>query len=130
MLSSPPRLRTTTNYFDVEAALDRCCGDVDFLAEMVDLLASSVLTQMTAIEVACAARCPRELGEAAHALKGSISTMTSSVPYELARDLESLGKSGTCEGADIVVSTLRASLHQLLKETQQWSAHRESAPVP
>lgn len=124
-----PHFCKTTAYFDYEAALDRCCGDEDFLAEMVDLLATSVATQLTAIELAIAARDPQSLDESAHALKGTVSFMTSSRPFDLARDLELLGKSGTCNHAEFIAAELRLSLDELLSETQQWAAGRGSTIV-
>jgi len=121
-----PHFCKTTSYFDCEAALDRCCGDEDFLAEMVDLLATSVATQLAAVDLAIAASGPQALGEAAHALKGAVASMTTARPYKLAYDLELLGKTGTCDHAETIVAELRLSLDQLLKETQQWSASRGS----
>lgn len=119
-----PALQPTTTHFDYPGALDRCCGDEEFLAEMVDLLASSVATQLAAINAAAAMRSPDELRHAAHALKGAVASMTSARPYELVRELEWLGKSGTCHHADALIAELRVSLDQLLNEMRWWSDHR------
>ncbi len=113
-------------FFDYASALDRCCGDEDFLAEMVDLLVTSTATQFAAVEGAVTARNAVEIAAAAHALKGTVGSMTSSRPYLLAQKLEWLGKSGTCDRADGLVSELRSSIAQLLQECQSWATHRTS----
>jgi len=115
---------TTETYFDLAAALDRCCDDADFLAEMVDMLEGTVATQTVAIREAIQHTDPRALGESAHALKGAISSMTTATPYALARDLEQLGKNGECTGAEPLLAALQISLEQLLRETRHWAASR------
>lgn len=122
MIATTRTSHTTRTYFDAEAALDRCCGDVDFLAEMVDLLQTTVVSQLQEIDQAIASQCPVELGAAAHAMKGTVASMTSSRPYELALRLERLGKSSSCEHADLIAEELRISVDQLLREAEQWIA--------
>lgn len=128
MQTIAPYADTTCLYFDLPAALNRCCGDEDFLNEMAEMLAITVETQLAVIEDAFRSRCAQELGSAAHALKGAVASMTTGRPYELLRDLEMCGKSGTCDGGGKIIAELHQCLDQLLAEIKQWSAHRNSSP--
>lgn len=116
------------SYFDLDAALERCCDDADFLTEMIDLLGSSVATQREAIALAIRCEDPKALSESSHALKGAIASMTTSVPFQLARELEILGKDGGCTGADALFAALQISLDRLLHETHDWVAQRKRTP--
>ncbi len=115
----------TTTCFDLKAALDRCCGDDDFLAEMIDLMQSSVVMQLAAMDAAIATGSASDLSEAAHAMKGVVSSMSTSRPYELAFDIELLSKSGHCDQAIAMLIPLRESLEQLVAETRHWQAQRQ-----
>lgn len=114
----------TPTYFDLDAALDRCCGDENFLAEMGELLVHSVKTQLTVVDAAVASQSAAQLRAASHALKGAVASMTTARPYELTYRLEMLGASGTCDHAESLVAELRQSLDQLLSEIREWSEQR------
>lgn len=111
-------------YFDLSAALDRCCDDPDFLAEMIDLLGGTLQTQLTALDAAIHDRDSESLAESAHALKGAVASMTMAAPYELSRELEWLGKSGETTGAEVLSAALHVATDQLLNETQAWAQRR------
>lgn len=120
-----PSLNGSINsYFDLEAALERCCDDAEFLAEMIDLLGSSVTPQCEAIAEAIRQRDPKALAESAHSLKGTVASMTTAAPYQLAWELEILGKDGDLIGVDALLAALRVSVDQLLQETRAWVTRR------
>lgn len=110
-------------YFDLVAALDRCCGDTDFLAEMVDLLQSTVATQRCALRAAIHTHDPQAIARSAHSLKGAVASMTTAAPYAIAREIELLGMQGETAGVDVLLTALEVSLDQLLRETREWSAN-------
>jgi HPt (histidine-containing phosphotransfer) domain-containing protein len=110
----------TATYFDLEAALDRCCDDPDFLVEMIEMLEDTVPAQLAAIETAIRANDADSLSRSAHALKGAVASMTTATPYALAYEIEFTGKAHTCEGTDVLFASLQISLEQLLRETRAW----------
>ncbi|HET6426126.1 MAG TPA: Hpt domain-containing protein [Planctomycetaceae bacterium] len=124
---TPGNMTVAATYFDFDAALDRCCGDTDFLAEMVDLLQTTVATRRIALRAAVDRGDPEAIAEVAHALKGAVGSMTTGVPYTVTRELELLGMSGESAGADTLLNTLEISLDQLLHETRSWSTRRDAA---
>lgn len=124
---SPVSVFATNAYFDLDAALQRCCDDAEFLAEMIDLLSTSVVTQGHTIVEAIRRRDPHAIAVSAHALKGTVASMTTSVPYQLAWELEQLGKSGDCTGAEPLFAALQISLDRLLCETGDWVAQHRLA---
>lgn len=110
-------------HFDLIAALGRCCGDTEFLCEMIDLLVQSLPEQWTAVEQAIATASAAELAESAHALKGGLSSMTMGAPYQLSRDLEILGKSGSTTGAAPLATALQTVMQELTTELHHWRTH-------
>jgi hypothetical protein len=54
--------------------------------------------------------------------------MTTAVPFQLARELERLGKSGGCTGAEALFAALRIGLERLLQETRDWVTQRSVTP--
>lgn len=115
-------LMTATEYqhFDLTAGLDRCCGDAEFLCEMIDLFVQSLPEQWNAVEQAITTADATELDEAAHALKGVLSTLTMGAPYQLARELEFLGKSGSTTGAADLATRLQCVVQELTNELHNW----------
>lgn len=111
---------TDFQHFDLVAGLERCCGDTEFLGDMIDLLAQSLPEQWSALEQAIATENAGELDESAHALKGVLSTLTNGAPYQLARELEDLGKSGSTTGAASLATALQAVIQELTTEVQGW----------
>lgn len=76
-----------------EQVLDMAVGDVEFLAEMIELFFCYVPQQMKDIKQAVEANDPQKLTEAAHACKGTVGNYTKLEPYLLLQSLENDGKS-------------------------------------
>lgn len=102
-----------TEIFDAEAAMNRACDDLDLLQELSDLFAEhreKMLAQLTtAVETGDA----KGIGEAAHALKGSIGTFSTKLPFLLARELEFCGKEGRLEQTPELLGALKSALIEL-----------------
>lgn len=111
---------TNFQHFDLTAALDRCCGDAEFLCELIDLFGQSFPEQWSAVGLAITAADAVELDEAAHGLKGVLSTLTQGAPYQLARELEFLGQSGSTTGAAPLAASLQTVVQELINEMYAW----------
>ncbi|GEM_PF-2714614 len=75
-----------------EQVLDMAVGDVEFLAEMIELFFSYVPQQMNDIKRAIEEKDSEALSETAHACKGTIGNYTKLEPYLLLQSLENDGK--------------------------------------
>ncbi len=107
-------------HFDLVAGLERCCDDREFLGEMIDLLLESLPELWQTLDRAIFSADAVELDESAHALKGALSSMTMGAPYQLARDLEYLGKSGSTTGAELLAGALHVVMKELTDELNRW----------
>ncbi|MFH1301624.1 MAG: Hpt domain-containing protein [Planctomycetota bacterium] len=98
-----------------EEVLDMAMGDVEFLAEMIELFLSYVPRQMNDIKQAIEENDSQKLSDAAHACKGTISNYTKLEPFHLLQSLENDGKSEQ-------IQETRIKFHLLEKEISLLSA--------
>lgn len=101
-----------------EQVLDMTVGDVEFLAEMIDLFFSYVPQQMHDIKQAVEENDPQKLTEAAHACKGTVGNYTKLEPYLLLQSLENDGKSKQLDESRIKYDSLEKEIAQLIAELE------------
>ncbi|QDV52809.1 Hpt domain-containing protein [Gimesia fumaroli] len=99
-----------------EQVLDMAVGDVEFLAEMIELFFSYVPQQMNDIKQAVENNDSQELAEAAHACKGTVGNYTKLEPYLLLQALENDGKSEQLDESQIKYNSLEKEISQLIAE--------------
>jgi two-component system sensor histidine kinase/response regulator len=99
--------------FDEQAALACTGGDRRLLKQVVAIFRSKAPASLRRIERALGARDAEALRMAAHALKGAIATVGSSVGRQSAAHLEQLAREGNLDEARSAYATLRASVTQL-----------------
>ena len=99
-----------------EQVLDMAVGDVEFLAEMIELFFSYIPQQMNDIQQAVEKNDSQELAEAAHACKGTVGNYTKLEPYLLLQSLENDGKSEQLDESRIKYSSLEKEIAQLIVE--------------
>lgn len=106
---------------DRKAVLDRMMGDRDLLAEMIALFMSEHGELLERARAAIERADPEALARAGHSLKGMIGNFDQQTGYELARQLESIGRKGgeligaaqTLERLERHIQRLRAALQAL-----------------
>lgn len=91
-------------------------GDVEFLAEMVELFLSYIPQLMNDIRQAVEENDSQKLAEAAHACKGTVGNYTKLEPYILLQSLENDGKSEQLDESRIKYSSLEKEIAQLVVE--------------
>ncbi len=99
-----------------EQVLQMTLGDVEFLAEMIELFLSNLPKQMNDINQAIEKRDPQSLSFAAHACKGMIGNYTKLAPFQLLILLEEDAKSGQLDESHIKYQSLEKELSQLIVE--------------
>lgn len=105
-----------------EQVLDMAVGDVEFLAEMIELFFSYVPQQMNDIQQAVENNDSQELADAAHACKGTVGNYTKLEPYLLLQSLENDGKSEQLDESQIKFGSLEKEIAQLIVELKTLKA--------
>jgi PAS domain S-box-containing protein len=108
----PDRLRTHAT-FDPDTALASVDGDASLLAEVVRIFRKEGPRAMTEIDRAIRDGEAAGLDRAAHRLKGSLGTFGARTATALARQLETMGRSGDLHGTGDVAVALGAELGRL-----------------
>jgi len=105
-------------HFDESELMDRVDGDVEFLAETVEMLVSDGPALLASIRAAIDAGDAGAVGRHAHALKGMISNFCAPATQEQALALEKMGKCGDLAGAPGSLTALEQSVASLTGELQ------------
>ena len=101
---------------DWQEALARTAGDATLLVEVVDAFLMDRPRLEAAIRAACSAGDAPGLRRSAHALKGAIGGFTMQGPYEVARQLEMMGRTNQLAGAAELVDQLGCEVAALEAE--------------
>ena len=102
-------------------------GDLDFLAEIVNLFLETYPSLLSAIEDAVSRKDAAGLTRAAHTLKGAVANFGAKSVVEQARALEMMGKKGDLSSAEEGWRQLRALMSKLTPELQG-ALERATAP--
>lgn len=104
--------------FDKDELMDRVDGDLEFLAESVEMLDEDAGPLLEQIREAASAGDAAALVKPAHTLKGMLLNFCAEAAGDAALELETRAREGHLEGIDAVVQTvtqetdrLRTDLH-------------------
>jgi two-component system sensor histidine kinase/response regulator len=106
-------LAIPTDVFDMEALRARVEGDLDLLAEMIDLYLLSSPRLLTKLELAIASRDGERTTRAAHTLKGALGSMCADSCTEAAQQLEIIGSAGDFDRAGQSLANLKYEFQRL-----------------
>ena len=102
--------------FDEAELMERVDGDVEFLADTVQMLETDGRALMIELRTAVASGDAPAIGRTAHTLKGMISNFCSPAVQTLALDVEKAGKAGDGAGAAAASAKLEPALEALVVE--------------
>ncbi|MFG0274981.1 MAG: Hpt domain-containing protein [Phycisphaerales bacterium] len=102
--------------FDEEALLEQVDGDVEFLADTVEMLAADGPELVNELRAAIGSADAAAVGRVAHALKGMISNFCAPAVQEVALELERAGKAGDLSGAPALIDRLAEQVDALIAE--------------
>ncbi|HEX3889580.1 MAG TPA: response regulator, partial [Verrucomicrobiae bacterium] len=106
--------------FDKTALLESVGGDKKLLREVIGIFLNSDEPRLAAdLRDAAAKRDPRAVESAAHALKGLLGELCAGRATEMARVLESSGRSGDLTDLDSGVAALLAEMEKLKRQLQK-----------
>jgi two-component system, sensor histidine kinase and response regulator len=93
--------------------LERVGGDLELLAEVVQLFLNDCPKQLAALSEAVSQQDAVKIQRLAHAIKGQVSNLASEAATAAALRLESMGKDGNITGARQQLSLLEGTIEQL-----------------
>jgi len=99
--------RTDTPIFEHDELVDRCCGDRELAAEVVEGAAGDANGYLDELAEAVRAGSSLRVREVAHRLKGMSATLSAERVWHRAERLEDMGSRGELAGAAALVETLR-----------------------
>jgi len=118
---------TTPQLFSATELLEMVDGDTELLRDMLTLFEEDSEKWLRAIREAIETGDPETLKQAAHALKGSLASLTAEVLREKAHQLEMMGKNGTTAGAESVYQELASDIQQLQAQLNDFIGSEKTA---
>lgn len=98
---------------DLSRALESVDGDRNLLGELVEMFVEDISHQLKELEREIASEDMAKLEMSAHSLKGAVGNFGADAAYELAYELEEIGRQGQTEGAREVFNRLRSELERV-----------------
>jgi two-component system sensor histidine kinase/response regulator len=95
--SAPPPAPSLS--FDATEALERVGDDRDLMTQLAAMFQAESPKMLSAVRASLSKRDATALERSAHALKGSVGNFSARTCFELARELERMGREGSIDGA-------------------------------
>ncbi len=113
-----------TPIIDLNEALNRAMGDVDFLKTMMEELHRTIPDFTSRIRSAMQSKDVKTLGTDAHQFKGAAANLGAKAIANAALQLEKIGKSGSLEGAQEAFNHLEQTIESFNQYFQKidWTA--------
>jgi HPt (histidine-containing phosphotransfer) domain-containing protein len=99
---------------DKDVVLDRVGGDADLLRELVTLFLDQSKSLRDDLRAAVSVRDASSLTRAAHKLRGSVGVFGPNAVFDLATQLDDMGRSGDLTHVQAVHADLEAAIEQLM----------------
>jgi two-component system, sensor histidine kinase and response regulator len=93
-----------------KALLERLDNDTQFLGEVVGMFLADCPAMLAAIQAAVSAGDSKQIMNASHALKGTVSIFGAKKAVEAAQSLESMGRRGTLDNTSEALSVLEREI--------------------
>ncbi len=117
--------QSSTDAFDLNAALDRVEGDRDLLVELAELFLEDSASLMEEILSSLKRKDHLALERSAHKLKGSVGNFCSKEAFETAFQVETAARDGDLDSAGTAVSQLEQSMGSLRSALSQLAYGQE-----
>jgi HPt (histidine-containing phosphotransfer) domain-containing protein len=115
-----------SDLFDEQALLDTVDGDLEFLAETVDMLDEDAPALLDEVRQAAEARNAEALVGPAHALKSMLGNFCAAPAQEAARAVEAMGRESRLDDVDAAVQRLQREAEQLKDALKTFLQARKS----
>ncbi|RMG40992.1 MAG: hypothetical protein D6725_02220 [Planctomycetota bacterium] len=108
--------------FDADSAMERVAGDLELLAELVELFEEDLPGQLECAQQAVQAGDHERLYRVAHQLKNSLGNLGATRGEALALQIEKDARSGVLQSGTELVETLRREIEQFLPQLRDFVA--------
>ncbi len=108
---------------DKDDMLARVDGDLELLADLVEIFLEDCPRLMSEIQQAVADQNGDALERSAHAFKGSVGNFTTKSPFEVAMRLELMGRQGNLGDANDALSLLEKEIARLKPVLATYGEH-------
>ena len=98
---------------DLASALNAVDGDRTLLREVIAVFCQDYPIRVAELRDAIEQRTAQQVAGAAHSLKGALSLFGRTVAYDLAQELETLGRAGHLDGTTAVLDMLEQELRRI-----------------
>ncbi|MEA2029974.1 MAG: Hpt domain-containing protein [candidate division Zixibacteria bacterium] len=102
--------------FDYNKLLETAGGDEELVGELIDIFMEEYPNYIASIEKAIQENQPQQLHEAAHTLKGSLSSMGANTALDQVIALETMGINKDLQQANIALEQLKHSMEELIQD--------------
>ena len=101
------------NLIDLTWALDMVDGDVDLLKDVIQEVIEETPGQFAALSQACEEKNAELIEKHAHSFKGTLGCLGEGIAWQLAQDLELMGRHRDLDGVSDKLQALNEVVHQL-----------------
>ena len=108
---------------DMKALMDSVNGDMELLADLIDIFMSNSADLICEIQQAIEARDCAAIGPVAHSLKGAVSTFSARNALHAAMTVETLARDADLDGATEAFDRLRSEVDELMRELAELRSH-------
>lgn len=108
-------LQKLDEILDKDEVMERVDGDIELLMDMVELFIADCPKLMSNIKNAIIQKDCNELKRGAHTLKGSVSNFSANYVYEIALELEVMGRNNDMSDAEEAYTNLEREIERLIK---------------
>jgi two-component system sensor histidine kinase/response regulator len=101
--------------FDKDEVMERVDGDIELLMDMVELFIDDCPKLMSNIKNAIEKKDSNELKRSSHTLKGSVSNFSADSVFDIALELEFMGRNNDMSNAEKAYTNLEREIERLMK---------------
>ncbi len=106
--------------FDKDEILKRFDGEKEFLAELVEIFINDIPEQLSGIRKAVDDRNSKDLERSAHKLKGAVANFEEKAAFEVALQLEMMGRENRLDGVEEAYDTLMKEVECLVNALKEF----------
>jgi CheY-like chemotaxis protein len=110
--------RTFQISVNTDELLERVDGDRGFISELLELFRGDYPRQIQEMRGAIALGDGQALQQVAHALKGALGNLSAPLAWEIAGELESMGRAGNIAQADVELQKLEAEMNRVIEHLE------------
>jgi HPt (histidine-containing phosphotransfer) domain-containing protein len=111
---------------DFEALVNRCMGKMDFVDRVLLKINERLPLDIEELEQAFQRHDAQQIAGVAHRIKGATANISANKLQCIAQEIESMGREGTIDGADLQIAAFKQEWENLKEWTTSYLAKTDS----